>query len=265
MRAQQQRRVERLEQIVDRAGLDAADHAASRSSSAEIMITGTSACSGAAFQPAQHLIARDVPASSDRAGSDRNPRSRPCPAQPGSPSASATVWPARTSWRPSSSRLDGLSSTTRMRPRTFAPTGPEFTVRIARTADHAADAGMGLQPRAFRGSPRKSTSASMRLSMASAATQQLVEIGEQHVVAAGRGVLHQHLAIALDGVDRRAQVVAQLGLVEDHRVVAVLLRQHRSAAAHAAPCRRCGCGRDRRGKRRARAFGRPRSGFRCSR
>ena len=41
------------------------------------------------------------------------------------------------------------------------------------------------------------------------------------------GILDEHLAVALDGVDRRAQVVAQLGAIAvDVLDVGAALRQH---------------------------------------
>ena len=111
----QQRRLERLGQIVDRAGLDAAHDAVDvvqRRDHDHRDFGG----GGLRLQPAQDLVAADVRHHQVEQDQVEGSRSRACAKRRVAAVGLGTAWPARVNWRPSRSRFDALSSTTRMRP-----------------------------------------------------------------------------------------------------------------------------------------------------
>ena len=108
-----------------------------------------------------------------------------------------------------------------------APAGAAATALMARTASNTPPMPVGGRAPALSvGSPRKSTSASIIFEHAVGGGQQLAEVGEQNLVHACC-VLGQHLAVALDGVDRRAQIVAELRGIENDLAAGALVRQNR--------------------------------------
>ena len=144
-------------------------------------------------------------------------------------------------------RRSGCGRGYRTRPR------PCATSRMARTASTAPLMPVGGRvPAPSAVSPRKSTSASMRLSMPSAAVKSLPRSASS-TSCSPRGILREHFAVALDGVDRRAQIVPELGAVENRPGHRRALGQHRLQQANAANGPRSESARDREDRRRATA------------
>ncbi len=169
--------------------------------------------------------------------------------------ATTTSWPSWTSRRHKRSRLLSLSSTTRMRPHLGG------LRRLAGGAERPQEADDGrIGCRLGRPSPvQRWQIAPAEVDDRVDAVEQLSRLDEQPFeVGADRlgarpavQVLEHHLAVADDGVERRAQIVPELRLEAD-RCLPVrsprrslrlrdACRPGRSACApRSAPCRRCG-------------------------